>query len=242
MQNRDTSIFPGADENTPSRAQYFSWINNTNEGATEEQTLINLEFFAFLQREYGMILDIYAFDAGALDSPGNQYGTFETAKYKRQFPNGWEPIYEKAKSIGCRLGLWGGPDGFGDTEESAQERIELISGLCRDYELALLKFDGVCGTLPPEKQDYFVQMMEECRKYSPDLILLNHRLEFGKGNSYATTTLMEGQETYVDVLMSNLSYRDSQSSPEYQSKNSTPIISASRRPRSVSFILFGFLG
>ena len=115
MQNRDTSIFPGADE-IPSRAQYFSWINNTNEGATEEQTLINLEFFAFLQREYGMILDIYAFDAGALDSPGNQYGTFETAKYKRQFPNGWEPIYEKAKSIGCRLGLWGGPDGFGDTE------------------------------------------------------------------------------------------------------------------------------
>jgi len=28
-------IYPGADERTPSRAQYFSWINNTNEGATE---------------------------------------------------------------------------------------------------------------------------------------------------------------------------------------------------------------
>ena len=53
----------GADENTPSLAQYFSWINNTNEGATEAQTLVNLDFFAFLYREYGMILDIYAFDA-----------------------------------------------------------------------------------------------------------------------------------------------------------------------------------
>ena len=100
--------------------------------------------------------------------------------------------------------LIGGQNRVWKHEESPQERIELISGLCRDYELALLKFDGVCGTLRPEKQDYFVQMMEECRKYSPDLILLNHQLEFGKGNSYATTTLMEGQETYVDVLMSNI--------------------------------------
>ena len=32
----------GADELTPSVAQYFSWINNTNEGSTERQTLINL--------------------------------------------------------------------------------------------------------------------------------------------------------------------------------------------------------
>ena len=38
-------VFPGADEKTPSKAQYFSWINNTNEGATETQTQINLDFF-----------------------------------------------------------------------------------------------------------------------------------------------------------------------------------------------------
>ena len=35
----------GADELTPSIPQYFSWINNTNEGSTEEHTLINLDFF-----------------------------------------------------------------------------------------------------------------------------------------------------------------------------------------------------
>ena len=32
----------GADNLTPSIPQYFSWINNTNEGSTEEQTLIDM--------------------------------------------------------------------------------------------------------------------------------------------------------------------------------------------------------
>ena len=36
----------GADSRTPSVPQYFSWINNTNEGSTEEQTMLNLDFFA----------------------------------------------------------------------------------------------------------------------------------------------------------------------------------------------------
>ena len=41
----------GADNFTPSIPQYFSWINNTNEGATEEQTLINLDFFSCFYRQ-----------------------------------------------------------------------------------------------------------------------------------------------------------------------------------------------
>ena len=56
--NAQEKIFPGADEKTPSRAQYFSWINNTNEGADETHTMINLDFFAWLKSEYGMQLDI----------------------------------------------------------------------------------------------------------------------------------------------------------------------------------------
>ena len=43
----------GADELTPSIPQYFSWINNTNEGSTEEHTLINLDFFKYLKETYG---------------------------------------------------------------------------------------------------------------------------------------------------------------------------------------------
>ena len=198
----EKKVFPGADEKTPSRAQYFSWINNTNEGATEEQTLINLEFFRWLHEEYGMALDIYAFDAGAIDGKGF-YGSIYSERFKRQFPNGFEPVYRKAKEIGTRLGVWGGPDGFGETPEEEKTRTDMMVKLCRDYAFMLFKFDAVSGSLRPEKQDAFIKMMVDCRKYSPNLILLNHRLELGKGLPYATTSLWEGAETYIDVFMSN---------------------------------------
>ena len=198
----DKKVFPGADEKTPSRAQYFSWINNTNEGATEEQTQINLEFFRWMQEEYGMVLDIYAFDAGAIDGKGF-YGSIYSKRFKRQFPNGFDPVYQKAKQNGTRLGVWGGPDGFGDTPEEEKARIDMMVKLCRDYAFMLFKFDAVSGSLRPDKQEAFIKMMVDCRKYSPDLILLNHRLELGKGLPYATTSLWEGAETYIDVFMSN---------------------------------------
>ena len=121
--NSQETIFPGADERTPSRAQFFSWINNTNEGATEEQTMINLDFFGWLKSEYGMQLDIYAFDAGAIDGK-RFYGSIYSDRFKKQFPNGFDPIYKKAKSMGIRLGVWGGPDGFGDTAEEEKARTD----------------------------------------------------------------------------------------------------------------------
>ena len=195
-------VYPGADARTPSYSQYFSWINNTNEGSTEEQTLVNLDFFQWLHDEYGMVLDIYVISAGAIDK-GGRYGKMDSDAFRRQFPNGFGPIYEKAKTMGTRLGTWGGPDGFGDTPEEAQARIDMIVKLCRDYEFIVLKFDAVVGGLRPEKQDAFVRMMTECRKHSPDLILLNHRLELGKGLPHATTYLLGGEETYIDVHMSN---------------------------------------
>ena len=195
-------VFPGANEKTPSRAQYFSWINNTNEGPTEAQTLINLNFFKWLKEEYGMQLDIYAFDAGAIDGAG-YYGSVRSQKFKSQFPRGFKPVYEQAKRQGVRLGIWGGPDGFGNTPEEEKERIDLMVGLAKNYEFELFKFDGVCGNLRPEKQDAFIRMMTDVRKYSHNLILLNHRLNLGKGLPHATTWLWEGAETYTDVHMQN---------------------------------------
>lgn len=196
------TVYPGANETTPSRSEYFSWINNTNEGATEEQALVNLDFFSWLHDAYGMTLDIYAFDAGAIDGK-RFYGSMKSNRFKEQFPNGFDPIYKKAKSIGTRLGVWGGPDGFGDTPESEQERIDQMVGLCRDYNWALFKFDAVCGPLRPEKEDAFIEMMTKAREYSPDLILLNHRLGLERARQYATTFLWEGRETYIDVFSAN---------------------------------------
>jgi len=198
----EKAVYPGADERTPSYSQYFSWINNTNEGSTEAQTMVNLDFFKWLHDEYGMVLDIYVISAGAIDKAG-RYGKMDSDAFRRQFPRGFGPIYEKARTMGTRLGTWGGPDGFGDTPQEEQARIDMMVELCRDYDFILLKFDGVVGPLRPEKQDAFVRMMTECRKYSPDLILLNHRLNLGKGLPYATTYLLGGAETYIDVHMSN---------------------------------------
>ncbi len=196
------TVFPGADENTPSQAHYFTWINNTNEGPMATQTAANLEFFQWLKDEYGMTLDIYAFDAGAIDAP-EYYGSTETRKFKQQFPQGFGPFAEQAKGFGGRLGVWLGPDGFGDTPEEEKARIDLLAGLCRDHNFQLFKMDAVCGQLRDEKQEAFIRLMQACRKYSPDLIVLNHRLNLGKAEPYVTTFLWEGAETYIDVHMAN---------------------------------------
>jgi len=200
--NAQETIYPGADESTPSKAQYFTWINNTNEGTTEQQTQINLDFFKWLKEEYGMQLDIYAFDAGAIDGK-RFYGSMNSDRFRQQFPYGFDSIYYKANSLGIRLGVWGGPDGFGDTPEDEQERTEQMLSLCRDYNFALFKFDAVCGPLRPEKEGAFINMMQKCREYSPNLILLNHRLGLEKAKPYATTFLWGGAETYIDVFMTN---------------------------------------
>jgi len=201
MQSQ-TKIYPGANEKTPSKAEYFSWINNTNEGATEKQTIINLNFFEWLKKEYGMQLDIYAFDAGAIDGK-RFYGNIHSARFKKQFPNGFNPIYRRASQLGIRLGIWGGPDGFGNTPEQEKARTVQMVNLCKNYHFELFKFDAVCGPLRPEKEDAFIKMMQQCRKYSPDLILLNHRLGLNKAKPYATTYLWDGAETYIDVFMTN---------------------------------------
>ncbi len=196
-------LFPGADEKTPSRSEYFSWINNTNEGTTEEQTLINLEFFQWLHDEYGMNLDIYALDAGAIDGSGS-YGSNHSARFKTQFPNGFSPLASKAGLMNTRLGIWGGPDGFGNSPAEEKQRIDMMVSLCRDYHFELFKFDAVCGDLRTNKQDAFIRMMTKCRQYSPDLILLNHRLNLGEeGIKHATTFLLGGKETYIDTHLTN---------------------------------------
>lgn len=140
--------------------------------------LINLDFFAWLNSEYGMQLDIYAFDAGAIDGK-RWYGSTLSDKFKAQFPNGFDPIYQRANDLGIRLGIWGGPDGFGETPQEEKARKDMMVSLCEDYNFALFKFDTVAGDLRDEKQQAFADMMTRCRAASPDLILLNHRINLG---------------------------------------------------------------
>ena len=193
----------GADQRTPSIPQYFSWINNTNEGSTEAQTIINLDFFDWLKREFGMEIKIYAWDAGNFDGAGRGYGDPQGAKFRGQYPNGYAPVVKRAAEVGIRMGLWGSPDGFGDTPEEEKKRYDFMVDLCRKYHFALFKVDGVCGTLRPEKADVYADQLRECRRYSPDLIVLNHRLDLYEADKYVTTSLWQGAETYVDVHSAN---------------------------------------
>ncbi len=197
------TVFPGADEKTPSRSEYFSWINNTGEGSTEAQTIANLQFFKWLHDEYGMELDIYAFDAGNIDKKEFR-GSSKVSKFDMQFPRGYKPMVDLAAQTGTRLGVWDAPDRFGNTPLEEKNQIEYMVSLCRDFKFELFKFDAMGGDLRDEKQDAFIRMMTECRKYSPDLILLNHRINLGtEAVKQATTFLFGGDETYIDVHMTN---------------------------------------
>lgn len=213
IRAQSDTVFPGADEKTPSLAYYFDWISSQYEGSTEAETLIKLDFFKWLHEEYGMKLDIYTLDVGNIDDGpftagvGRlipvHWGTLESDEFKAQFPNGFAPIYEKAKSFGCRLGVWLGPDGFGNTPEEERARAEMMISLCRDFNFHMFKLDAVAGGLREEKQEVLARTLTECRKYSPDLIANNQRVEFGKAAPHITTNLWEGAETYIDVFSSN---------------------------------------
>ena len=193
----------GADQRTPSIPQYFSWINNTNEGATETQTLVNLEFFRYMKETYGMQIKIYAWDAGNFDGSVGGYGNVDGEKFRTQYPEGYRNVVEAAARSGIRMGLWAGPDGFGCTPEEEKARFDFFVHLCRDYHFALFKIDGVCGPLRKEKAGVYARMLQTCREYSPDLIVLNHRLALYEAEPYVTTFLWNGMETYTDVFAVN---------------------------------------
>jgi hypothetical protein len=205
-------VFPGADNKTPSVAMYFDWVNRNWRGSNETKALTGLDFFKWLNQAYGMKLDIFMLDAGVFDNgprcktiPGRPaYGDLNSPWFTSAYPHGLSSIYKKASSFDCRLGLWLGVDGFGNTAEDAQKRIDLLVSLCRDYKMKLFKMDACCSMLRPEKEPYFIKAMEEARKFSPDLILLNHRINLSEtARKYTTTFLWEDKETYIDALSFN---------------------------------------
>lgn len=192
----------GADEKTPSKSEYFAWINSTWEGSSEKETLANLSFFRWLKDTYGMQLDIYALDAGVIDG-WKDYGNMNAKRFTSLFPNGFDEIAKYSADMNTGLGFWGGPDGFGETSEEARKRADMVVDLVKNNNIKLFKLDACCGNIRPKKFKEFNEMMNRVREIVPDFVLLNHRIDLGEGTAHSTTFLLGGQETYVDVHMSN---------------------------------------
>ena len=199
-------------QQSPSVAMYFDWISRSWFGSNENKILKNLEFFKWMKDKYGMQLDVYLLDVGTFDYGPNcvsfqgrpAYGNLQSPWFKKDYPNGLNPIYKAATAAGARLGIWMGPDGYGNTPEEAQQRIDMLAGLCRDFKIRLFKLDLCSSDLRPEKEKYFIEAMKQTRKYSPDLIVLNHRISMSdEAKKYTTTFLWEGKETYTDVHIMN---------------------------------------
>lgn len=216
------SVFPvqaqinglfGPDSTYPSQSYYFDWISSQYEGTTEDQAMAQLEFFKYLHDEYGMTLDIYSLDVGNIDDGPYtagvgrlipyHYGNLESKEFRKQFPNGFGPLADKAAEFGCRLGIWLGPGGFIGTEAEKQLRKEMMVALCRDHNFKLFKMDAVAGQFDQSQTDWMMETIRECRKYAPDLIISSHRVDFGKVTPYITHDLWAGEETYVDVFINN---------------------------------------
>ena len=59
-----------------------------------------------------------------------------------RFPNGLEPVLEKAKSLGIEVGLWFGPDSVNDFA-NYQKDIETLMHFYNTYGIRYFKLDGV---------------------------------------------------------------------------------------------------
>ena len=59
-----------------------------------------------------------------------------------RFPNGLEPLLEKAKSLGVEMGLWFGPDSVNDFA-NYQKDIETLMHFYNKYGIRYFKLDGV---------------------------------------------------------------------------------------------------
>ena len=203
----------GPDSTYPSQSYYFDWISSQYEGTTEEQAMAQLEFFKFLHKEYGMMLDIYSLDVGNMDDGPTtagvgrlepfQYGNLQSREFQTQFPRGFSALADKADEFGCRLGLWLGPGGFVGSDTEKQLRQDMLVSLCRDHQFKLFKMDAVAGKFDQSQSDWMIETIQKCRTYTPDLIISSHRVDFGKATPYITHNLWAGEETYVDVFINN---------------------------------------
>jgi hypothetical protein len=189
---------------------YFDWLCHDNSGPQESEVLANFAALRKLKDLYGLQFDIYNSDAGLVESQGTYYPQFKSNFLKR-FPAGLGPVAAASESLGMRLGLWIGPDGFGETPaEMAARRGQLLSWV-KDFNVGLFKMDTVVSALDhkdkyilEKKYQSLADALAEARRIDPQFVAINHRINNSPYMLTITDCLLwRGQETYIDVHISN---------------------------------------
>jgi hypothetical protein len=191
---------------------YFDWLCHDNSGPRESEVLANFAALRRLKALYGLQFDIYNSDAGLVESQGTYYPQFK-ADFLSRFPAGLGPVAAASDALGMRLGLWIGPDGFGETPEEMAARRGQILAWVRDFNVGLFKMDTVVSALDhkdkyilEKKYQSLADALAEARRIDPKFVAINHRINNSPYMLTITDCLLwRGQETYIDVHISNRS-------------------------------------
>ena len=189
---------------------YFDWLCHDNSGPRESEVLANFAALRRLKELYGLQFDIYNSDAGLVESQGTYYPQFK-ANFLSRFPAGLKPLAEGSKALGMRLGLWLGPDGFGEKPEEMAARREQLLSWVRDFNVGLFKLDTVVSELAhpdkyilEKKYQSLADALAEARRIDPGFVAINHRINESPYMLTITDCLLwRGEETYIDVHISN---------------------------------------
>ena len=189
---------------------YFDWLCHDNSGPLESEILANFAALKKLREMYGLQFDIYNSDAGLVESQGTYFPQFK-AHFDERFPNGLRPVADASSRLGMKLGLWLGPDGFGETPaEMADRRRQLLSWV-KEFNVGLFKMDTVVSALAhkdkyilEKKYQSLADALAEARRIDPSFVAINHRINNSPYMLTITDCLLwKGEETYIDVHITN---------------------------------------
>jgi hypothetical protein len=189
---------------------YFDWLCHDNSGPLESEVLANFAALRRLKSLYGLQFDIYNSDAGLVESQGTYHPQFKS-NFLGRFPSGLRPIADAAAALGMRLGLWIGPNGFGETPGEMAARSGLLRSWVEDFNVGLFKLDTVVSALShpdkyilEKKYQSLADSLAEARTIDPEFIAINHRINNSPYMLTITDCLLwRGQETYIDVHITN---------------------------------------
>ncbi|TVY07177.1 hypothetical protein [Paenibacillus cremeus] len=188
---------------------YFDWLVHASEGLHEQEFEQLLDYFALLREVFGIHFDLFCADDGIFETRWETTFDLYRMQHESLFPNGFAKMSERIKSMGMECGAWLGPDGFGETKEDEQQRIDTVVAIIKEHGIGIIKLD-VCVSVPlgnnPYHNERYLRKLERmvaaCRTANPNIIIINHRVS---SSPYILTlldsTLWMGAESYPDHFL-----------------------------------------